>query len=106
LCTHVGALLDAYAVTREYPVEGRQFSLPAARFRDLKERAMRLRLERASGRSLAALIAIDALLPGLESEKTGDGRSLRLQFGSGETIAVRPQVARELRFEQDAAVSV
>jgi sensor c-di-GMP phosphodiesterase-like protein len=73
LCTHVGSLLDAYSVTKEYPLAGNHFSLAAARFRDLNERAIRLRLERASGRSLAALIAIDALLPGLEMEKIGGG---------------------------------
>jgi sensor c-di-GMP phosphodiesterase-like protein len=79
LCTHVGALLDAYAVTREYPIAGNRFSLAAARFRDLNERAMRLRLERASGRSLAALIAIDSLMPGLELEKIGGGRRQQQQ---------------------------
>jgi sensor c-di-GMP phosphodiesterase-like protein len=106
LCTHVGALLDAYAVTKEHPVAGKHFSLSAARFRDLSERAVRLRLERASGRSLAALIAIDALLPGLEMEKTSDGRRLRLQFDSGETIGIRPQGNGEHSFERGAAVSV
>ena len=106
LCTHVGALLDAYAVTREYPIAGKNFSLAAARFRDLNERAMRLRLERASGRSLAALIAIDALLPGLEQDKTVSGRRLRLQFADGETVAVRPNGSEDHSFEQGAAVSV
>jgi sensor c-di-GMP phosphodiesterase-like protein len=72
LCTHVGALLDAYAVTKEHPVAGKNISLAAARFRDLNERAVRLRLERASGRSLAALIAIDAFVT-----RTGDGEDER-----------------------------
>jgi sensor c-di-GMP phosphodiesterase-like protein len=106
LCTHVGPLLDAYAVTKEYPLPGNKFSLAAARFRDLNERAMRLRLERASGRSLGALIAIDALMPGLEMEKVGSGRRVRLQFADGETIAVRPNGDEEHSFDNGAAISV
>jgi sensor c-di-GMP phosphodiesterase-like protein len=106
LCTHLGALLDAYAVAEEYPIAGKNFSLAAARFRDLNERAVRLRLERASGRSLAALIAIDALLPGLELDRDGGGRRLLFQFASGETIAVRPNGGEDRDFAQGAAVTV
>jgi len=106
LCTHVGSLLDAYAVTREYPLAGNNFSLAAARFRDLNERAIRLRLERASGRSLAALIAIDALLPGLEMEKIGGGRRLRLEFTGGDVVAVRPNGKDDDSFDNGSAISV
>ena len=67
---------------------------------------MRLRLERASGRSLAALIAIDALMPGLELEKTAGGRRLRLQFANGETFAVRPNGNEDRGFDEGAAISV
>ncbi|MEX2127129.1 MAG: EAL domain-containing protein [Xanthobacteraceae bacterium] len=90
LCTHVGALLDTYAVSREYPLTGQRLTVAAARFRDLNERALRLRLERPGGRSLSALIAVDALLPDVDLEEGVGGKRLRLMFENGEMIVARP----------------
>jgi sensor c-di-GMP phosphodiesterase-like protein len=105
-CTHVGALIDAYVISQEYPVTGGTMSLSAARFRDIDDRAMRLRHERANGRSLAALIAIDALLPDLDLEKGGGGKRLRLMFAEGELVAVRPNGVNDRSFDEGTALSV
>jgi sensor c-di-GMP phosphodiesterase-like protein len=90
LCTHVGALLDAYVVSREYLLQEKGFALASARFRDLTDRAVRLSLDLPDGRSLAALIAVDALLPELELEQGPSRKRLRLLFDGGEMIASRP----------------
>jgi sensor c-di-GMP phosphodiesterase-like protein len=90
LCTHLGALVDAYVVSREYLLPEKGFALAAARFRDLADRAVRLTLDLPGGRSLSALIAVDALLPELELEQGAGGRRLRLLFDSGEMIVSRP----------------
>jgi sensor c-di-GMP phosphodiesterase-like protein len=106
LCTHVGQMLDAYALSEEYPLPNKDFSLAAARFRDIDERAVRLRFERASGRSIAALIAIDALLPDLDLENASGGKRLRLKFSSGELIAVRPSGEHVHNLDEEAALTV
>ena len=106
LCTHVGGMLDAYALSQEYPLADKNLALAAARFRDIDERAIRLRFERATGRSIAALIAIDALLPDLERENASGGRRLRLMFTSGELIAVRPNGQEVRNLDEEAALSV
>jgi sensor c-di-GMP phosphodiesterase-like protein len=90
VCNHVGASLETYAVSREYPLPGQRLTVAAARFRDLNDRALRLRLERPGGRSLSALIAVDALLPDIELEEGARGKRLRLMFDNGEMIAARP----------------
>jgi sensor c-di-GMP phosphodiesterase-like protein len=90
LCTHVGSVAESYAVSREFALSGKRLTLATARFRDIEDRAMRLRLERPSGRSLAALIATDVLLPEIELQETAGGRRLRLMFENGEMIAARP----------------
>jgi sensor c-di-GMP phosphodiesterase-like protein len=90
ICTHVGTLLETYAVSREYPLSGQRLTVAAARFRDLSERALRLRLDRPGGRSLSALIAVDALLPDVELDEGAGGKRLRLMFENGELVAARP----------------
>ena len=106
LCTHIGEMLDAYSLSQEYPLSDTSLALAAARFRDIDERAVRLRFERASGRSIAALIAIDALLPDFDLEKVNGGRRLRLMFTSGELIAMRPNGDEGRSFDEGAALSV
>jgi sensor c-di-GMP phosphodiesterase-like protein len=106
LCNHIGEMRDAYTLSEEYPVGDNSLSLAAARFRDIDERAVRLRFERASGRSIAALIAIDALLPDFELEKANGGKRLRLMFTSSELIAVRPGGDMSRSFDDGAALSV
>jgi sensor c-di-GMP phosphodiesterase-like protein len=106
LCTHIGEMLDAYALSEEYPLPDNSLALAAARFREINERAVRLRFERASGRSIAALIAIDALLPDLDRDKIDGGRRLRLLFTSGELIAIRPSGEEVRNFDSDAALQV
>jgi len=106
LCTHIGEMPDAYALSEEYPVGDNSLSLAAARFRDIDEHAVRVRFERASGRSIVALVAIDALLPDFELEKVSGGKRLRLLFTSGELIAMRPSGDEGRSFEDGAALSV
>ena len=106
LCTHAGAQLDAYVVSSEHGRPGQKFSLAAARFRDLSERAVRLRLENPSGRSLAALIAIDALLPDADADGVTGGKRLRLMFASGETIAARPAGDEAAGLDDGGSLSV
>lgn len=106
VCTHIGETIDSYVVSQEYPVSNASMSLAAARFRDINDRAMRLRLERASGRSLSALIAIDALLPDLKLEESGGGRRMQLVFASGEMVAVRPENSDEHIFDLGTAITV
>ncbi len=105
LCTHVGEPLDSHVVSEEYPVTGTNITLAAARFRVIDDRAVRLRLERASGRSVAALVAVDALLPDLDMEKGGGGRRLRLAFASGEVVAVRPDANTDRSFDSGPALT-
>jgi len=90
LCTHLGVLIDAYAVSREYSLPGERIALATTRFRDFSDRALRIRLERPSGRSIAAIIAIDALLPEVDFEQGAGGKRMRLMFADGETITARP----------------
>lgn len=106
LCTHVGESLDAYMVSEEYPAPGNNLLLAAARFRVIDDRAMRVRLERASGRSVAALVAIDALLPDLDLDKGNGGKRLRLTFAGGEVVAMRPAAKVDRSFDVGAALTV
>jgi sensor c-di-GMP phosphodiesterase-like protein len=106
LCTHVGALLDAYAVSREYTSPNGQYSLAAARFRDISERAVRLRLERSNSRSLAALIAVDALLPEFALDGATSGKRMRLTFADGAAIAVRPPTGEATSFVPGEAIAI
>jgi len=91
LCMHVGTTFDTYAVSREYSLPGERMALATARFRNHNDRALRLRLERPSGRSLVALIAVDLLLPEVDLEEGAGGKRMRLMFASGEMIAARPR---------------
>lgn len=106
LCTHIGTLIDVYAVTREYPLPGERLSLANARFRDLNDRALRLRLERPSGRSIAALIAVDSLLPEIDLEQGAGGKRLRLMFTSREVIAARPAGDEVAGFDDGGSLTV
>jgi len=106
LCTHNGAQLDSYAVSREYTQPGQKLSLASARFRDLADRAVRLRLEQSDGRSLAAVVAIDALLPDVDLNDGHGGKRLRLMFANGEIIASRPSSDEIAGIDDDGSLSV
>lgn len=106
LCTHLGTLIDAYSVSREYSLPGERIALATARFRDLKDRALRIRLERPSGRSLAALIATGALLPEIDLEQGAGGKRMRLMFSNGETIAARPAGDEGLSLDDGSSLRV
>ncbi|MCC6948686.1 MAG: EAL domain-containing protein [Bradyrhizobiaceae bacterium] len=106
LCTHVGTLVDTYAVSREYSLPGERIALATARFRDFNDRALRVRLERPSGRSIAALVAIDALLPEVDFEQGAGGKRMRLMFASGETIAARPTGDEGMSLDGSSSLSV
>lgn len=90
LCHQAGINLPPIALSREFQLADKRMSLAVARFRDRQERSLRLRLERPNGRSLAAMIAPEALLPDLELEPDEGIKRIRLMMASGELITARP----------------
>ncbi len=90
LCTHVGIVVEPHAVSREYPLSDQRFALAAVRFRNYGDRAIQLRLQRPNGRSLAALVAAESLLPDIDFEDSDSSKRLRLMLEGGEVVATRP----------------
>lgn len=91
LCSNAGMIEEPHAVSREYSLNGERITLAVARFRERPDRAVRLRLDRPSGRSLAALVAADALLPDFELDPGNGSRRMRLTLENGEVIMIRPR---------------
>jgi sensor c-di-GMP phosphodiesterase-like protein len=90
LCTHVGLMGGSYALSREYPLPSKRLTLAVARFREVADRAVRIRLDRPGARAMAAVVSVDVLLPEIDLGEGAGGKRLRLMFESGEMIAARP----------------
>jgi sensor c-di-GMP phosphodiesterase-like protein len=90
VCTHVGLMGGSYALSREYPLPSKRLTLAVARFREVADRAVRIRLDRPGSRAMAAVVSVDVLLPEIDLGEGTGGKRLRLMFESGEMIAARP----------------
>ncbi len=90
ICTNFGDGGEARAVSREAALADARFEIGLIRFRDRNDRALRLRLDRKSGKPLGALIPADYLVPDTLDGDFQDGRSLRLVLANAEIIAARP----------------
>jgi len=90
VCTPAGGNLPPISLSREFQLADKRISFSVARFRDRQERSLHLRLERPNGRSLATLIATEALLPEIEFGRDEGIKRIRLQVESGELISARP----------------
>jgi sensor c-di-GMP phosphodiesterase-like protein len=90
VCTHSGSIGSPASLSREYPLPGKRLTVMAVRFRQFNDRAIRIRLDRPGAHALAALVAIDVLLPEIDLGEAAGGKRLRLMFESGEMIAARP----------------
>jgi len=105
LCTHIGAFAEERTLSREINLSSRRLSLAMVRFRDRPERALQLRLERAGGGSIAALVPGDALLPEASQEETNGSRRLRLALDGGDVIAARPGGEEGGSFDEDGSLA-
>ncbi len=105
LCTHLGAFAEERTLSRELNLSSRRLSLAMVRFRDRPERALQLRLERAGGGSIAALVPGDALLPEASQEETNGSRRLRLALDGGDVIAARPGGEEGGSFDEDGSLA-
>ncbi len=90
LCHQAGINLPPISLSREFQLADKRISVAVARFRDRQDRALRVRLERPNGRSLAAMIATEALLPEIEFAPDEGIKRIRLLLESGELISARP----------------
>jgi sensor c-di-GMP phosphodiesterase-like protein len=87
LCSHAGMIAEPHAASREHLLADDRLTLSVSRFRDRNERAARLRLAQANGRSLAVFIAADALLPASGGDADTAAGRVRLILEDGEMIA-------------------
>ena len=106
LCTHVGAMGSSYALSREYPLPSKRLTLAVARFREVADRAVRIRLDRPGGRAMAAVVSVDVLLPEIDLGEGAGGKRLRLMFESGEMIAARPSGDEGLGLDDGQSLTV
>jgi len=84
LCSSAGPSSDQRVVSRELPAANRSLSLAMVRFRDLDERALRLRLDRQGARTLAAVIPLSALLYDAVPPDRRSSQRVRLVLDSGD----------------------
>ena len=105
LCTQFGAFVEERMLSRELNLSSRRLSLAMVRFRDRSERAVQLRLERAGGGSIAALVPGDALLPEASQEEMNGSRRLRLALDGGDVIAARPGGEEGGSFDEDGSLT-
>jgi len=104
LCTQLGAFAEERMLSRELTLSSRRLSLALVRFRDRPQRALQLRLERAGGGSIAALVPSEALLPEATQEETNGSRRLRLTLDGGDVIAARPEAEEGGAFDEDGSL--
>ena len=90
ICTNFGDGGEARAVSRELPLADSRFEIALIRFRERNDRALRLRLDRKSGKPLGALVPAEFLVPDALDGDFQDGRSLRLVLDNAEIVAARP----------------
>ncbi|HXY89665.1 MAG TPA: EAL domain-containing protein [Xanthobacteraceae bacterium] len=105
LCTQFGAFVEERMLSRELNLSSRRLSLAMVRFRDRSERAVQLRLERAGGGSIAALVPGDSLLPEASQEEMNGSRRLRLALDGGDVIAARPGGEEGGSFDEDGSLT-
>ncbi len=102
LCSTAGNNTEQRAISREVTQPNRPFALAVMRFRDHDERALRLRIERAGERTLAAIIPVNGLLADiLPAERRG--RRLRLMLEEGDPAQAED---RSLEYGQTIAATV
>ncbi len=90
VCTPAGTALPPLAISREFQLADNRISIAVARFRDRQERTLHMRLERPNGRSIATLVAAEALLPEIGMDRDEGIKRVRLMLASGELISARP----------------
>src|SRR5262249_38702273 len=104
ICTHIGDIAEERVLSRELNLAGRRLSLAMVRFRDRSERALQLRLERAGGGFIAALIPGEALLPEASQDTTNGSRRLRLTLDGGDVVAALPDGEEGASFDAEGSL--
>jgi len=84
LCSSAGPGSEQRVVSRELVAADRSFTLAMVRFRDLDERALRLRLDRQGARTLAGLIPVGALLFDAVPPERRSSQRVRLVLENGD----------------------
>ena len=106
ICTHVGSAGSPSSLSREYSLPAKRLTLTAVRFRQFNDRAIRIRLDRSGAHALAALVAIDVLLPEVDLGEGAGGKRLRLMFEGGEMITARPTGDEGLGLDDGQSIAV
>jgi sensor c-di-GMP phosphodiesterase-like protein len=106
LCSSAGSTSDQRVISREVTADNRSLALAMVRFRDIDERALRLRLDRQGASTVAALVPVSALLFDAIPPERQRSQRVRLLLDGGATGQRIEGQERDFDYGQALSISI